>query len=733
MVVEDDPSCRMGFPPQEDPAFERYRILDDNQSDAMAKLTAMQPAEKLAILSGGSSCSYNDGTCFQALGVSRTAVNYPLFRMRDGPRGVRGVVGEKSTTFAVAMARGASWDVDLERRIGQVMAVELRALRADLLLAPTINILRHPGWARAQETYGEDPVHIGEMAAAFVRGHQDGPTGMPACPKHFAGNNTDENRGGGPLRGANMIVDEQTLRENYLKHFQIVVEKSDPACIMAAYNDLNNVPCAENPHLLNEVLRSAPSSDQRGWGWTGFVVSDWGATLGAGAGARSINAGLDVEMPTDEAFGDTGLPTAAIDAAARRVVNVRGTFGQLTSAYISEHSSAQNTGIVNTAAHVQLAQESAEKGAVLLKNSGVLPLGKSVGMLGTPTVQSIVVLGPDRAKPVTDTSTGAHGLGDRGSSNTNPPHTVTFVDGITARATGVMVTNSANAADAAGKTVAVIPVTMAHGDEGENYDSNGAGGDRDTLTLSTTEPRHWTSQKPAAFINAARAADANVKIVVLLAFGSAVVMEDWMNSADAIIQTFYPGQEAGTAVARLLFGDINFSGKLPFTIARDPAHYPNFGNTASSVTFEYLHGYRRFDANDTPPRFFFGFGMSYASYMYSNLRVLCPMGVGATGRLNVEVTVQNTGMMAGDEVVQLYVGYPNVTTRMHASPPKELKAFTKVHLEPGESKVVQLFVPARELRHWGSNGWQLDPGEHRVYVGPSADPATLQTAMFTVN
>jgi beta-glucosidase len=732
MIPENDPSCREGFPPQEDPAFQRYRILVDDNADAVSKHTTMQPAEKLAILSGGSTCSYSDGTCFQALGVSRAAVNYPTFKMRDGPRGVRGVVGEKSTTFSVAMARGASWDLDLERRIGQVMAVELRALRSDILLAPTINVLRHPGWARAQETYGEDPVHVGEMGAAFVRGMQDGAQGMPACPKHFAGNNTDENRGGGPLRGANMIVDEQTLRENYLRHFQIVVEKSDPACIMAAYNDLNGTPCAEHPHLLTEVLRSAPSSAQRGWGWTGFVVSDWGATLGAGRGAASINAGLDVEMPTDDSFGDSNMPTAAIDVAARRVLNVRGTFRQLTNAYIMEHGTAQNTGISDTQAHKDLARESAEKGSVLLKNNGVLPLGKTIGTMGTAAVPSIVVLGPDRAKPVTDTTTGAHGLGDRGSSNTNPPYTVTFVQGIMTRAMGSTVTNSANAADAAGKTVAIIPVTMAHGDEGENYDSNGAGGDRDTLTLSSQEPRHW-SQKPTAFINAARAADPNVKIVVLLAFGSAVVMEDWMSSADAIVQTFYPGQEAGTAVARLLFGDVNFQAKLPFTVAQDPAHYPAFGNTAASVNFDYLHGYRRFDANNTPPRFFFGFGLSYTTYTYSNLRVLCPMGITATGRLNVEVTVTNTGMMTGDEVVQLYVGYPAATGRMHPSPPKELKAWTKVHLEPGASQVVPLTVPARDLRHWGSNGWQLDPGAHTVYVGPSADPATLQSAMFTVN
>jgi beta-glucosidase len=640
-------------------------------------------------------------------------------------------VGEQSTTFPVAEVRAAAFDIDLEERIGAVFAAEMRALRADLILAPTINVLRHPAWARAQETYGEDPVLIGEIGAAFVRGLQAGPQGMPACVKHYAGNNTDENRGGNNQRGVNAIIDEQNLRENYTRAFQIVIEKSDPACIMAAYNDVNGLPSTENTHLLTNILRKQPSDPERGFGWRGFVVSDWGATLGAGHGQLALNAGLDIEMPNPAAFGELGTANVeAIDRAARRILNARARFGQLSASYVQTHGQPQDGTIVNNESHRALTREAEEKGAVLLKNNGVLPLGKSVGQLGTPALQSIIFLGPDGDIPRAAAVDGPHGLGDGGSSQTFPAYRISFLTGVTDRATGVSVTQSANVADAVGKTVAIIPVTMAHQDEGEAY---GGGGDRDTLTLTSTEPRHWGAQKPTAFINAVRAADPNVKIVVLLAVGSAIVMEDWMNSADAIVQTFYPGQEGGRAVASLLFGDINFSGKLPFTVATDPAHYPVFGNTATSVTFEYLHGYRRFEVAGTAPRYWFGYGLSYTTYEYSEPTVLCS-NVSASGRLNVDVTVRNTGTVAGDEIVQLYVGYPTGTRgALHDAPPKELKAFARVPLAPGESKTVQLFVPARDLRHWGANGWELATGAHTVYVGPSADPASLRSAAFTVS
>jgi beta-glucosidase len=182
----------------------------------------------------------------------------------------------------------------------------------------------------------------------------------------------------------------------------------------------------------------------------------------------------------------------------------------------------------------------------------------------------------------------------------------------------------------------------------------------------------------------------------------------------------------------LLFGDVNFSGKLPFTVATDASHYPYFGNTEGSVVFEYLHGYRLLEERGHAPRFWFGHGLSYTSYEYGEPVVLCPDGVTDTGQLRVELRVTNTGEMAGDEVVQLYVASPATPGLQHAPPPKELKAFVRVGLQPGESKQVQLSVPARELRHWGPEGWVLARGEHTALVGPSASPASLRSVTFSV-
>jgi beta-glucosidase len=208
-------------------------------------------------------------------------------------------------------------------------------------------------------------------------------------------------------------------------------------------------------------------------------------------------------------------------------------------------------------------------------------------------------------------------------------------------------------------------------------------------------------------------------------------MEDWMGSARGIVQSFYPGQEGGAALASLLFGDINFSGKLPFTVATDAAHYPEFhNNTGGDAMVEYLHGYRRLEANGNMPRFWFGHGLSYASFEYSDVRVLCSGGIAKEGRLNVEIDVSNTGKVEGTEIVQLYIGYPTTAQRR---PAKELKSFTRVTIAAGESQTVQLSVPARDMAYWGADGWVVEGGEHSVLVGPSADPSVLKSASFTIN
>jgi beta-glucosidase len=696
MVGQDDATCT-AFTPT------RYAKLTPEDPIVAEKMSMLNQSQMIELMHGGTEDPIPwDESSFTGNGVQAAGIKD--FIMRDGPRGVRAVVGEyKATSFAVAEARAASFDLNLEYRVGQVTGVEMKALHLDLMLAPTINVLRHPAWARAQETYGEDPVVLGEMGAAYTLGLQES---VPACPKHFAGNNTDENR-----MTVKATVDEKTLREVYLRAFQTVVEKADPACIMAAYNGINGEWCTENKHLLTEILKEE-------WQWKGFVLSDWEATKGNGV--ASANAGLDHEQPTNAAFRQLPgtVPPARIQDAARRILNARAKFGQLADNY---RSGNPNKDIGNTQAHKDLARETAEKGAVLLKNDAILPITGAT---------SIVILGPDAEKPLADTSAGAHGLGDRGSSNVSPPYAVSFAAGLKTRAATaggtVTVNTGTDAAAAAGAGVVIIPVTMGHEDEGEAFSG---GGDRASLDLAGVHPTHWTGKKPSTFIKEVAAVNPNV--VVVLAVGSAIIVEDWIDSVKGIVQTFYPGQEGGTALARLLYGDVNFSGKLPFTVATDPSHYPTFDNTAATTTYEYLHGYRRLEAAGQMPRFWFGHGLSYTKYEYSGLKVLCSQGITATGRLNLEVTVKNAGTVAGEEVVMVFIKPP--VDPAIKRPPKELKAFTRVALMPGESKAVQLSVAAKDMNHWTDAGWAVQKGEHTVLVGPSADNATLLPAPFTIN
>jgi len=717
--VADDPTCS-SF------TVTRVATLTPEDPQAQAKADAMTQSEKVAMLSGDKVLDWNSPGPFRSLGVSSQGITE--FPMRDGPRGVRTINGEVGTTWAVAVARAASFDLDLEYQVGKYQGLDMRAAKDELSLAPTINTLRHPRWARSQETYGEDPVLQGEMGAAFVRGMQkEGSTA--ACPKHFVGNDTDDNR-----ETASPVYDEQTLRENYTRPFEITVKKGDPACIMAAYNLVNDTHCTENKHLLTDILRTD-------WGWTGFVLTDWDASV-PGHGAASMNAGLDLEMPDPLAFATLAsdlsagnLKTETLNLSVRRILNARMKMKNFDSSYVS---AAKNSGFATKADNVSLAEKTALEGAVLLKNDGILPLGDKASLLGSgsPNVKTIAIVGPDNNLPVMPENGKANsvsGLGDRGSSQTSPPHVVSYFQGLTAHG-GVTIKQSADASAASGADVVIIPVAMAHEDEGEAY---GGGADRKDLTLSGSHPKHWTT-KPAAFIKSVAATNPNV--IVLLSVGGAVIVEDWLDSAKAVVQNFYPGQEGGTAVAKLLFGDANFSGKLPFTVGKAESDYPPFGNSSSAgrFTVDYLHGYRHFEKNDKPVRYWFGYGQSYATFKYSGLKVLCS-SVSTTGRLNVQVTVQNTGKLAGDEIVQLYVGYPNTTAPKR--PVKELKAFTRVTLAPGESKDVQLSLPAQDTAYWSikdttasspSGSWVVEKVVHKVLVGPSADPTTLLSADFTI-
>jgi len=684
------------------------RIPDPEADPALAaRVEGIPVPQRVRQMYGFPNCDYNSGAqCFQQQPLGEQ--DLPVWEMRDGPRGVRRLGAGPATAFPTPVARAASFDIDLEERIGDAIGRQMLAFKYDLMLAPTVNTLRHPGWGRSQETYGEDTVVLGEMGAALVRGIQ---AHVPTCIKHFAANTTEGNR---ESMSANM--DEQTLREVYTRQFEIAIEKSDPACVMAAYNRVNNTFSAENQELLTELLRNE-------WGWKGFVISDWGAVKST---LPSALAGTDLEMPNNMYFGslielaeqNTEL-TARISEAVRRVLNVKRAFGQLDEAFRTNdayQNRAIDENIINEPDVLALVEEAAEKGMVLLENrDAFLPLADGARVL---------VVGPDG-----DVAR----IGDSGSSQVAPAENqvVTPLGGLQQvggnhGATVDFQPELAGALAAApGYDAVVLVVSMQHTDEGEGY---GGGDDRESLDLNGPHPELWTAEKPRAWIQQLSAVNPN--LIVVLNVGGAIV-EPSLDQARALLYSFYPGQAGGTALARLLFGEVNFSGKLPFTVASDPVQYPIFGDSSTTADYPYLHGYRKFDGEGLVPRYWFGSGISYTTFEYSGLSVPCSQGVSANGMLIAEVDVRNTGSRAGTEIVQLFVGFPGTTARRSV---KELKAFQRVTLEPGETKRVQLSVPARDLRYYdqASSVWRLEFIEHEVLVGPSADPARLIGTTFNV-
>jgi beta-glucosidase len=611
----------------------------------------------------------------------------PPIKFTDGPRGL---CLDHSTCFPVAMARGGTWDTELQERVGDTVGYEARAQGADYYGGVCINVPRHPGWGRSQETFGDDPHHLGAMAVAMINGVQ---RHVMACAKHFACNSIEEAR-----FFVDVQVDERTLREIYLRHFEKCV-KAGVASVMSAYNKVNGYYCGHNRHLLRGILKEE-------WGFDGFVMSDfiWGVKDGV-AGA---NAGLDMEMPSAWRYGRKlkkavrrgDVDEEVIDEAVTRILRQKARFARAgdPAGYDREK--------VASSEHAMLALEVAQKSIVLLKNEGkVLPLGLD-------SIRNIAVIGElaDKAN-----------IGDRGSSRVRPPYVVTPLHGIRDKVSGRVEVvydsgkNLANARRVAGSAEAVIVVVgLTYKEEGEYLsDWSRVGGDRDDLNLPAGQE---------ALIKAvAGAAD---RCVVVLEGGSAITMEAWKDEVEAILMVWYPGMEGGHAIADILFGDINPSGKLPITFPESADQLPFFDKKAKTIEYGYYHGYRLFDKEGLEPAFPFGFGLSYTEYEYGNLR-LSERRVGKGGRIKVYFDVTNIGEMEGHEVVQLYVGYRGSKVDR---PVKELKGFARLDLTPGETKTGLIEVKAEDLAYYDidAGAWETEEIEYVVYVGPSSRYEDLQ-------
>ena len=608
----------------------------------------------------------------------------PGFRMVDGPRGVR---AGKATAFPVGMARGATFDPELERRVGEAMGLETSARGGNVLLAPCVNLLRHPSWGRAQETYGEDPHHLGVMGAAFVEGVQ---RHVVASVKHYAVNSIENTRF---TVSANLA--ERTLREVYLPHFQRCIA-AGVGSVMTAYNRVNGEWCAENAHLLRDVLKGE-------WGFDGFVESDW--LLGMRDTEGAIRAGLDIEMPRPKVYGrnllaavESGaVPVALVDDAVRRILRIMMRFGIFDGRPHAPESA------VACPAHTDLAREVAEKSLVLLRNEGdLLPLDRT-------RLRRVAVVGQ---------LAGAKNLGDRGSSHVSPPWVVTALAGIEDAAGPAIVVEpiltdapSAQQIDRIASADAVIVVAgLSSKDEGEGQVTVG-----DRLRLELPEAQEELILRVAA---------TNPRTVVVLEGGSAVIVERWVERVPAVLLAWYPGMEGGHAIAAGLFGDVNPGGRLPLTFARRPSDLPAFDVEHDEITYGPLHGYRLADRAGLEPRFPFGFGLSYARFAYRALLVESST-LRADGTFQATAEIENVGTRAGDEVVQLYVGCSRSRVER---PVRELKGFARVRLEPGETARVELEVPMSDLRYWDEDarGWLLEEADYVAWVGPSSRDLPLR-------
>lgn len=706
---------------------------------ALSLVRLMSLEEKVQQMSGP---PYNPNNFFDQESNERLGI--PGLLYMDGPRGVRWYNSDYGTTvFPVAAARASSWNLELERRIGKVMAKEMRYLGRHVLLAPTINQVSHPRWGRAQESYGEDSYLLGEMGAAFIRGAQYDPAvadaadpdqaieetyRIQACAKHLAANNIEDTR-----IYVSAQLDERTLHEVYLPHFKRAVDE-DVACMMSSYNRVNGSYAGFSKSLLRDTLKVD-------WGYDGYVISDWFAK---GNTLNSPAAGLDVEMPFSSgpfpsqfdsayfygsnlsAVVNSGLVSEdLIDEAVLRILYQKTHFGLL------DHDVGWTPWLTKSESAQALALVSAREGIVLLKNGPTRALDDDVLPLSKAAVNKIAVIGK---------FANSENMGDKGSSDAKVVDgslVITPFEGLNTALTG------------SGKSV--VSFETVAGNEG-------AVGDADVIVVvaayfyadlartSSGEEGEWKDrtsmavpQRDLANINnavALKQAHPNLRVVVALKSGGAVDVAPWIDGPDAVLMTWYAGMKEGAALAEILFGDVNPSGRLVQSFPMRESDLPSFDNTSQGdVQYGYYHGYRWLDEKSIAPRYAFGFGLGYTTFAFSNLTI-AQSTVPVDGELEVTVDVKNTGPVTGTEVVQLYVGYKNTSVSdKWGRPVKELKAFARVEdLGPAETRTVSLKVSVAELGYWDGSGFKVETMAHELFVGPSADSAdpNLLTGTFTV-
>lgn len=660
------------------------------------ELEELSVAEKAAMLSGGSE--------WDSRGNEKAGI--PSFVMSDGPHGVRRQLGEgdhlglgaskPATCFPTAGTVANSWDPALAEEMGEALGQEAHDLDVNVLLGPGMNIKRNPLCGRNFEYYSEDPIVAGRMAAGLIRGIQS--NGVSACPKHFAVNSQELRR-----QASNSVVDERTMREIYLTAFEIAVREAAPMTIMTSYNEINGVYAHENKHLLQDILRDE-------WGFDGMVVSDWG---GSNSAVAAVKAGGSLEMPSpgytsvrelEGAVKAGTLSEADLNARAAEVAKI----ARLTKTEGVGRDDLLKDAVA--AAHHEVARKVAENSSVLLKNAAAaLPLaaGTRVAVIG------------DMAK--TPRFQGS------GSSKVNATREENILDELknAAAATGVTVAGYAQGYDRQGtknQTLIDEAKTLAAADTtdaviavvGLDERSESESLDRSTMAIP---------QVQNDLVNALTAT--GKPVIIVLVAGSPVELP-WFDAVSAILYVGLSGQAGASATVRALTGQINPSGHLaetwPISYVDCPSAgwYPAIGRDAIYREGPFI-GYRYYETANVPVRFPFGYGLSYATFTYSNL---------TADETGVQFTVTNDSDVPGATVAQLYVTGPSDGV---LRPARELKGFAKVQLDAHESKTVRIEFDRYTFRHFdtAANAWRTESGVWTLAVGTNAEDLPL-TCEFAI-
>ncbi len=677
------------------PYWDESLDLEERVEDLLGRLTF----EEKCMLSAGE--SNNCPPPIERLGI-------PPFGMTDGPHGVspyKSGVGPDgteipeslagtSTYFPTGIQLASTWNPDLLEIFGEMLAEETRSVGRYMQLGPAMNICRNPMNGRTFEYYSEDPILSGKCGAAAVRGIQK--VRIAPCVKHYVANNFESNR-----FKVNAVIGKRALKEIYLKGFKILVDESDPWGVMSAYNQINGTFVSEHKEILRNILKDK-------WGFSGVVVSDWGATKHCTGISSLVEAGLDIEMGSRNKYDieemkrlkENGeFPMDYFDDNIRRILRTMFRVG------IFDDQSKIPEGEINTQPHQQLAQKLAEEGMVLLKNEDdVLPLDIN-------KVKKVAVLGKHA-----DLKFGRKKLGG-GSSAVYPPYEITIREGIKNKSKN----RFELVEDAEDADVAIVCVGLEHTHDFKGGDHEGS--DRLRYTLGFLQPR---------LIN--KTAEKCDKTIVVCVNGQPFGMEKFVDHVPAILEAWYGGMEIGNVVADILFGDINPSGKLPVSWPKSKDQIPTAFSFLKTIIgpreVEYdegvFVGYRYYETNNVPLRYCFGHGLSYTSFEYSDLS-LSSKSFEGDNQVEISFSLKNSGGMEGAETVQLYIEPLNPKV---ARPVKELKKFRKVLLKAGNEEKVKFIIDKGDLSYYNEkNGeWTADSGKYKIHLASSLEDIRLSAS-----